>query len=449
MKIMIVAPALLSSALISLPAGQATAAPPALNEPIVTPPTADQPDIQSAGTGHLLGDWAGLRPWLDDKGINFNINYTSEVAANLAGGQRRDITETGQFSFDTNIDTDKAFGWQGGMIHSSISFRRGDNLVQKAGLNTLLQPQEVYGRNQTWHLSELWVRQRTGIFDIAVGRLTLGGDFASLPCEFMNITFCGNQGGTLAGDYWFNYPISQWGARVKAGPGSWYGQIGVYEYNPNNIKKGIALSRSGAQGVTVPAELGWTPHLGRSGLPGLYRVGGWYSTAHANDVLDDRNGDPFGLSGLAAMRHEGRYGGYVMLQQQLTGHFTIDADGPHTTQGLELYINFMQLDRRTQRLDDQVSMMLTFTGPLGMRPKDEIGFAVGRNAVNSRAALATVIANPGTQRPRAEYPVELFYTARLFSWLTVSPDAQYYFNPGGYSRARNLTIVGAKSSVTF
>ncbi|WBO21318.1 carbohydrate porin [Sphingomonas abietis] len=409
--------------------------------PAAVPPADRQParfDIRSA------------RKRLEDDGFKFQLNYTSEVAGNLTGGAHRDTTEAGQFVFGATVDTDKAFGWKGGTFQFTISRRRGVNLSDKAGLDTLFAPQEVYGRGSTFRLTEFYLRQNFGIVDVEAGRLTMSELFGTLPCEFENLSFCGNQPGDMVGDYWYNYPIGQWGAWAKIHPGSVYLAVGAYAYNPNDLKRGIALSHGGTQGVTTPVEFGWTPRLGPSGLPGLYRIGAWYSTAHGDDVLDGEDGRPIGISGLPAERRSGRYGGYVLLTQQLTGRFTIDANGTaHTTQGLKIQANFTQMDRRTARLNSQLALWTTFVGPIKARPLDEIGFAIGRNGLNRRATEETALETPGTKRPRAEYPMELFYAVRLAPWLSVSPNVQYIVDPGGYEQARNVAVLGLKTGLSL
>ena len=60
----------------------------------------------------------------------------------------------------------------------------------------------------------------------------MGGDFATFPCDFQNLTFCGSQPGNIAGGYIFNWPISQWGSRVKLNlQGFGHYQIGIYDQN--------------------------------------------------------------------------------------------------------------------------------------------------------------------------------------------------------------------------
>ncbi|PWT82025.1 MAG: hypothetical protein C5B58_08940, partial [Acidobacteria bacterium] len=39
--------------------------------------------------------------------------------------------------------------------------------------------------------------------------------------------------------------------------------------------------------------------------------------------------------------------------------------------------------------------------------------------------------------------------AKLTSWLTLQPDFQYIFNPGGTFAARNATVIGLRSTLTF
>lgn len=411
----------------------------------------EQPPKAPSTPSTLTGEWGGLRTKLRDDGVDLTAGYVSEFAANVQGGERHDATETGQFSFGATIDTDKLLGLKGGTLQATITFRRGHDLGQRAGLGELQQVQEVYGRGQTWRLTELWYQQQiTPSLDLKLGRLVMGSDFASFSCDFENLAFCGAPVGNIAGDYWYNYPVAQWGARLRTKHRNWYAMIGAYENNPRNLDNDFALSHGGATGVLVPFELGWTPHLGPNGLPGTYRVGGWYNSSNATDVLvgDDRR--PTAITGLDPMTHSGRFGGYVMIQQQLTGTYQDDpVKGPKVTHGLSVFLNITQTDRNTEKTDNQTAIGATYVGPLAIRPKDDIGFAVARTNFNGRAAEALVLATPGSEKPDAEYEAELYYGIHFRDWLTVRPNVQYVVNPGGYHDARNLVVFGIKSGVTF
>jgi len=52
----------------------------------------------------LFGDWDGARTRLLNAGIDFQFGYTSEVAGNATGGQRRDVAYTDQWTFGTTFD---------------------------------------------------------------------------------------------------------------------------------------------------------------------------------------------------------------------------------------------------------------------------------------------------------------------------------------------------------
>ena len=331
----------------------------------------------------LTGEWGGVRTDLRDAGVDVAIGYTSEFGANVSGGAKHDATETGQFTFGVTIDTAKLFGLKGGTIQGTVTYRRGDDLDQVAGLGTLQQVQEVYGRGQTWRLTELWWQQDLGSgFDLKAGRMPQGADFNSFSCTFMNLAFCGAPAGNIAGDYWFNWPIAQWAGRLRYKRPDWYVMAGVYENNQRNLDNAFFISRGGASGVLIPVEAGWTPKL--HGLPGSYRIGGWYTTSNAPDVLTGTDRRPFAISGLEPIEHSGRYGAYLLMQQQLTGTWADAPDGPKATHGLSVFLNITHTDRNTERTDEQIAAGLFFAGPFKIRPDDDLGFGIARTQVNSR-----------------------------------------------------------------
>lgn len=393
----------------------------------------------------LTGEWGGLRTSLRDDGIDLTASYVSETAANVSGGARKRVRETGQFSFGATVDTDKLVGLPGGKLQATITYRRGKDLGAAAGLGVLQQVQEVYGRGQTWRVTQFWYQQSFAgdSADIKFGRLTQGEDFAAFSCLLQNLSFCGAPPGNVAGDYWYNWPISQWGARVRVKTSELYAMAGVYEVNPSNLDNSFFLGHfHGVKGVLVPAEFGYTPHVGSRGLPGEYRVGAWYNSARADDVALDINSAPRAVTGLAPLRRKGRYGVYAQFQQQFTG----TAKGDKTVQGLVGFLNITQTDRRTTVTDNQIAAGLVYTGPLASRPDDDIAFAIARTNVNARSLRGTP---SNAERPDAEYAAELAYCFHLIGWLSLRPNLQYVVNPGGFSRAEDVVVLGLKASVTF
>jgi porin len=423
-------------------AGEATEA-----APIVSTDTASAPADTPPST--LTGEWGGLRTRLRNDGVDLFAGYTSEAASNLTGGTSRATTETAQMAFGTTIDTDKLFGLTGGTFQATVTWRRGINLVNKAGLATLQQPQEIYGYGQTTRLTEFWYQQKLGGgVDVKVGRMPVGGDFNSFSCNTMSNYFCGAPTGNMFGASWYNWPASQWAGRVKVNHTHWYAQIGAYEQNPRNLDNAFILGLfHGATGVLLPGEVGVRANVGPSRLPGLYRAGGWYNTANADDVLLNRQGLPAVVATSAMLQRPGRYGGFVMAQQQLTGTFTQSPGAEAVaTQGLSAYATATWADRYSASVDSQVTAGLRYLGLPG-RPRDAITINFGRDHVNTR--LAQLYALRSGARYGAETNVEIDYGLQLTGWLNLQPNVQFISNPGGNLDSRRVTVVGIKTALTL
>jgi porin len=413
----------------------------------------DGANLAPAPVPWLLGDWYGARTRLLNAGIDFQFGYVSEVAGNATGGQRQQVAYTDQWVVGTTFDLTRLGLVPGGTIQVTWTDRNGSNLSDDAGLGTLQQVQEVFGRGQTLRLTDFWYDQKFGggAVDWKIGRIPFGEDFASFACDFQNLTFCGAQPGNLVGNYIYNWPISYWATRLKFNlPGFGYFQFGVFDSNPgylNVAQSALPVIYPGSTGALIPIELGWLPKFGD--LQGTYKFGGWYDTSMAPDVVTDINGNPAVLSGLPLAQSRGRYGGYVSFVQQVM-HRSADS--------LSLFLNATMADRRTATTDYQIAGGLTYTGPLRSRPQDDIGFGVGATHVNSRIAWSEELQNLAGQNlvgfsPVAvqgtEYSMELYYTYRPLAGLQVRPNIQYVIDPGGTSAKPNALLFGLKTVANF
>ncbi|MEZ2132345.1 MULTISPECIES: carbohydrate porin [unclassified Sinorhizobium] len=402
--------------------------------------TVDQTTTSAAPPAWLLGDWNGERTRLQEMGIDFQFGYTSEIASNPAGGIDHKTRYTDQYTAGVTFDLDRLLDVPAAQFQVTLTQRLGRNLSEDAELGTLQQVQEVFGRGQTIRLTEFWFDQKyaDGLIDWKIGRMPFGGDFASFACDFQNLTFCGANPGNLVGDYIFNWPISQWATRVKVALGGFgYVQAGVYDANPKYLgvdDQVLPVFFSGSTGALIPVELAWLPKFGDEELPGSYKIGGWYDTSTADDVVSDVNGDLFALTGLPPLRHRGRYGAYINFQQQVTSN-------------LSLFLNAVVADNRTANTDRQIAAGFIYTGPFSARPNDDIGFAVGTTHVNDRVADAQ--ASQGRPRPDSEYAFELYYTYRPTPGLLFRPNIQYVLDPGGISENKDVVVLGLKTTATF
>ena len=262
----------------------------------------------------------------------------------MLGGQREGAAEAGQFDLSVTIDTQKLFGWAGGTLQTSMTYRQGELLP----VNLLQQPQEIYGRGDIARLVELSYEQKLldNHLTVKFGRLP-EGEFNDFSCDFANLTFCGPPAGNIVGNYWFNAPIAQWAAWGRIDVGNVDFRTGVYEFNPQDLDLNFSPGWfCCATGVTGQAEVGWSPKFGPNALQGRYQAGFWDDTAGGPDVLLDVTGRPFVLTGLPPLHRAEQYGVYVQGIQQITGTGAYDPEGDYrprkqngwtTTKGLEWF----------------------------------------------------------------------------------------------------------------
>ncbi len=422
------------------------------DEPPPATPDAPRAGVFSSESTHLFGDWGGARSDAEAAGWSFLANYTSEFATNTTGGDRRATAYADQWVAMMNVDTAKAGGWEGGHFRVTFTNRNGTELGARSGLDTLQQTQEVFGRGPYLRLTQFWYEQTLLEDRLACkfGLLTVGEDFFNVPCDFQNLTFIASDPGNLVGDYIYNWPVSQWGARVRVALTRELAlSTAVYQANPTYLDPAWTSDRGwrpdwpgGTTGAIMPVELTWTPTFG--GLPGRYFIGGWYGTNDGDDVALDRNGDVRLLTGLPARRHPDRYGFYFGGSQQYSGK----AGG----EGARVFVRFIQSDQATSRTDRQFAVGTIYTGPFGRR-HDLAGFAVGATHMNNRVKDATRRYNAvtGADLPLRdyEYVAEIFYGYAPAPWVRIQPNLQYIRHPGGTGRNNDAIVLGVKTTVDF
>ncbi|MHA6311953.1 carbohydrate porin [Pantoea sp. S-LA4] len=415
-------------------------------------------DALSPDSEWMFGDWGGYRTQLQNDGIKFDVNYTMESAANLGGGADTNTTMrySDQWSFGTNFDLEKLLDWQDAEFQMTITNRDGQNLSEQVAdkrTGMLSSVQEVYGRGQTWRLTQFWLRK--GLFndvvDLKAGRVTVGEDFDNFDGNlFQNLALGSGQAGNWRGDRWFNWPVSQWGGRIKFNitPEIFF-QVGFYNQNRANYDRGdgFRLDTSNSEGNLVPVELGWKPTLGAQKLPGNYRIGYYYSSANGDVYGSWRNG--------AYQDQDHAYGGYLLLQQQLTAQ---DGD---VNRGLGVRVQAVMNDHKTSKTDNYQSIAFTWKGPFDARPDDEIGVGAARIHVNSDYTRSLRQQNEANGESRfdsptylpiqdgSEYNYEVYYNAKVTNWMSLRPNLQYVVAPGAVSEVKDAFIGGISANIAF
>ena len=383
-----------------------------------------------------------------DNAIQPVLNYTSEDLSNITGGDQRASAHAGQLTVGASVDLHRLWGWPGASAQIAITHRDGQSLDDKAGIGALMGTHEIYGRGQTTRLTRLWLDQTlaAGRIALRVGRLNPGSDFQAVDCAFINLSFCGNQAGNVAGDYWTNAPMSQWGIAGRWNVTSGiYLKAGAYQVNPRYQLHGarLALAPHGTQGTLTPLELGWERTRERTTR---VMLGGWYSSAPRRDVWSDAHGIAAAVSGRDPALRTGAYGAYLSGVQD----FSLPSAGNPTR--LRLHANGTVVDRRTSTVDRTFAVGASLQG-FAARPQDELGLSIATSHLNRRASadrrLRRAAGQPGLPAGNDEYALELYYRVTVGPHLSISPDIQWIRRPGGAGERADVVVLGARTSITF
>ncbi len=417
---------------------------------------------------YVTGDWFGLRTLLHNWGIDFNLDYFSEMAGNVSGGKDhfsgypkgfgQSWAYTDQALFGIDLNFEKMIGWEGGSFECYITKRSGDNLGQYTNPAPLQLIQEVYGRGQTWRITSFWFKQTfaNDLLELKLGLMNMSQEFGGYYAfPFENLTFTAGTTGNVAGHSMFTWPVSQWGTDLQWNvTKSLSLRIGVFAFNnywiSSHSNNFLRLDNpGGTSGAVLPFEIDWKPtlHICGKDLPGLWVFTFWGNTNNqetsgaAKSVLA-------GAPGFApGSKFTGDFGYSASIWQQLTAP---DPNRPKT--GLSVFAGNTWVDPRSSFQDLQLFTGLYYWGPWSKRPYDSCGIATGYNRVSGnvrKAETQFIASHPGSGFgvQSNEFVEEIFYSFDVYHGANIQPDLQYIINPGGYRAAKNIVVFGIQLSV--
>lgn len=438
------------------------------------PARADEPaaaptDLWSGDT--LGGDLGGLRPALSDFGVQLGFTYTNEVLANVTGGVKRGAIYEGRLEMDLDADLEKAAGLTGGSFHASAYQIHGHGL-SGSYLHNLMVASTIEATPAT-RLFTLWYQQALpgDAGSLRIGQLAADDEFLiSLYAPiFVNSTF--GWPGITAQDLPSGgpaYPLATPGARLKLTPAEGLTIMGAV-FNGDPAGPGVGdPQRRDAAGTTFRlrgdpfgiAEVGYAVNQDKDapGLPGSYKLGGWYHGGFFQDQRFDGGGralsDPRS-TGNAAQRR-GNYGLYAVIDQMLWRRpGSVD-------QGLATFLRLSGSPGDRNLVSFYADGGITYKGLIDGRDDDVAGIGVGYTRISDRASDADrdarLFGTPGQPIRDAEALIELTYQAQIAPWWSVQPDLQVIFHPGGnvpnpgsasLTPVKDAVVVGLRSTVKF
>lgn len=446
---------------------------PATPEQRQAEPGSETPEAEGEGLferANLLGDPGGVRGRLEARGITLSLSETGEVLGNPTGGRRRTVVYAGLTRLGLQIDTEKAFGLPGGTFKATGLQIHGRGLSLNGLGGNLHTVSNLEASNRGTLLGELWYEQAVldGKLTVRAGQLLADQEFLTSQYAglFINATFGWPTytANTLPGGG-PAYPFGALGVRVRAQPAEgWTVLAGAFNGDPSGPERadGRPGNPSGTafrlgDGVFAIAEVQYAPAGGdeATGLPGTYKLGGWYHSGRFDDPRRGANGrllsDPLG-DGRAVTRR-GNWSVYAVADQ------LVWREAGTKDQGVGVFARVMGGPGDRNLLDFYADAGVTYKGLVPGRVDDTLGVAVAVARFSDAAAKAdgdAVFA--GSPRPvrRGETVLELTYQASIAPWWQVQPVAQYIFRPSGEAdprrpgrRLRDALVLGVRANVTF
>lgn len=409
----------------------------------------------------LLGDLGGLRTRLEDKGITFGLQEQAEVFGNVTGGVRRGAIFEGALLMSLAVDTEKLVSFPGGKINVSAYQIHGSGLSGN-NLGNLNVVSGIEAPRST-RLFDLWYEQ-----SLADGKVTVRVGQQAADQEFITTQY-----GALflnAGFGWPTlpaldlpsggpaYPLATPGVRLKLLPSEQVSILaGVYNGDPSDNRAGTSFRLN--KGVFAIGEVQYAINGGEdaTGLPGVYKIGAWYNS---NSFADQR----FGYDGLSLADPDGvgeprfrrnNWSLYAVADQ------LVYREPGTKDQGIGVFARAMGAPGDRNAVNVFLNAGATYKGIVPGRVNDTLGLGLGYARISDTASKfdSDTIRFSGSLFPirRSETVLELTYQAVVTPWLTVQPDFQYVFNPGGSvpsqrapSRAvGDAAVLGLRTTIVF
>jgi porin len=420
---------------LSAPQPPATDTAPAPQEPAEEPESAEPAEQSEAEPAHpplwewerATGNWFGLRDLAESHGITFEAYYSVDFLTNARGGlSTRDGPKVfALFDASLTLDTEALGLWKGGTFFLDIQdFRGRTPTPRQTGDLLYVNSNDAPERFQ---FSEYWWEQKwlDGLLRTKLGKQDANADFATNEYggEFVN-----------AAPYYISnlpmptYPDPALGAALFVEPAEWLTLGGgVYDGEGYGNQTGFNTAFHGDDTSFTIFEAALKPafSLGDQQLPGVYRVGGWYHGGENDVYFDD-------LGGRRRPRvHAGNAGLYCVFNQLVLRE---RPDDPEDEQGVGVFFQLGWVPSRYNEIGTVYGTGLQWTGPIPARDADVLGVGFFHASLSGRVQAL--------EGRYAESVFETYYKIQIAKFLSIKPDIQIVFDPGG--AGRDALVVGAR-----
>jgi porin len=399
---------------------------------------ADQSEQAPNQQPHLFGVWGGERIKLLQKGVRFDLAYTSDSLWNVLSAEPDRLAVFSRVRGTVDLDFSRLTHMPGLFFHITAVWQGGGNLGTYLG--TITGPSGLASEN-TFRLDSWWLEKRVLNERLIVragqfagqdfyGAQLFGPSFIFEPLQYAF--------GNLYSTYENFDPPSTPAAEIRVIPAAhFYIKYMVsaavrnpYDYNPTGF---VPQFRGNAMSLS---EIGYSP--GRQA-----------SAVRAQDNVEARKGYA-GLFRFGAAYNPGKFAS-TSSNKPISGNYLIYGSasqalyrtGNDTDRGLDVSIgaDWTPPDRTRNNQDLTVGVRLNEALPVSLH--NTIGIAYVRSAINQ----SFPVSSPLMSVHAAEDAFEANILLELPHALVLQPVVQYYVNCGGSSQ--NAVVLGFHTKIDF
>jgi porin len=423
----------------------------------------------------LTGDWGGVRTALSKRGFDITINYVGETLGMLSGGFRQGADYEHRIELSIDTDLDKLLGWSGATAHTTFyQIGHANGLPAAEFVGSIADPSNIEALPST-RLFTAWFQKN--FFDdkvsLRLGQIAADDEFLISPTasNLINSTFgyatilAANQlqGGPV-------YPLATPGVRLQLKPTEEIAILSaVFSGAPAGANcvglpqacnpYGTTFSTSGGALFMEELQYGINQAKDAKGMPGIYKLGGWYATTSFADLHFGLDATMMQVS-LASpasafpLMHQGNWGIYGVADQMIWRA----QKGP---QSLNAFLRAGASPSDRNLVMSYIDGGLGLKAPLPGRDDDVLtfGFAYSKISQDAAALDRDTQLFTGAFFPVRDQEVvlELDYSLQLAPWWMIQADLQEILHPGGNvpdplnpaQTIRDAFVVGARTTIKF
>jgi carbohydrate-selective porin OprB len=426
---------------------------------------------------YMTGNWFGLRDTLKDNGLTFSGRYYGAFfgVVDSQGGSRGFWDQGLEFGSELNFGKALRVENLEGLKAFGLVRWRDDR--EEADPNKFVHASSMFNPSNwisgvQWRLMTFGLEYKTGdllpvkdMISLRGGWLMPQREFIDQPLSKLFLNTAVNSSKGIGGNIPFSSSFSTWGGTLQIKPVEWhYAKVGLFMAYPQataSTNHGLAMRGFGPDpsknGLMVMGELGFTPKIGPSKLPGKYAFGSYFWGNERNSF----NGSS----------HYGQYGFYWQADQMIfrepspaveepvppSGKNIVDSKSfktPVSTakpklsdQGLSIFNLFSFAPKYNNLFPFYFHSGLVYKGLIPGRDEDQTMFSLALGSYSYYSNLAR------RQRGRdwQDYTMllEFGYRFQINEWAFLQPFAQYVIRPNGTDNVANATILGFATGVTF